>query len=227
MGAPAAGPRARTASELRAQIELERTGVPFLVYCDGDGKQQLLPLPSDAECLWVGRGPSTDVRLDWDAEVSSVHAQLERGGDEWTIVDDGLSSNGSYVNGERVSGRRRLREGDTLRLGQTAITYRAPATEGQQPTRRSDDVVTIARLSDAQRRVLLALCRPFKDSAAFATPASNQQIADELFLSVDAVKGHLRALFDKFGVGDLPQNRKRLALVERALQSGLVSDRDL
>jgi len=37
----------------------------------------------------------------------------------------------------------------------------------------------------------------------------------------------MRALFEKLEVGDLPQNRKRLALVERALQSGTVSPSDL
>ena len=47
-----------------------------------------------------------------------------------------------------------------------------------------------------------------------------------MFLSVDAVKGHLRALFSKFGIEHLPQNEKRLRLVERALQAGLVSERD-
>jgi DNA-binding NarL/FixJ family response regulator len=75
--------------------------------------------------------------------------------------------------------------------------------------------------------VLVALCRPFKDGAAFATPPTNQQLADELHLSVDAVKTHMRALFEKFGVQELPQNRKRVAVVERALQTGLVTQREL
>ena len=88
-------------------------------------------------------------------------------------------------------------------------------------------MLTAAGVSPAQKRVLVALCRPFKDGAAFATPSTNGDIADELHLSVDAVKTHLRALFEKFGVEDLPQNQKRVALVERALQSGLISERDL
>ena len=75
--------------------------------------------------------------------------------------------------------------------------------------------------------MLIALCRPFKDAGKHATPATNKQIAEEVFLGVDAVKVHLRALFAKFGVEDLPQNSKRAALVERALQSGLISRRDL
>ena len=41
--------------------------------------------------------------LDWDSEISRVHAALERIGDDWTVVDDGLSHNGTYLNGERVT----------------------------------------------------------------------------------------------------------------------------
>ena len=76
--------------------------------------------------LWIGRSASAHVQLDWDEEVSALHAQLEVVGDECTLVDEGLSRNGSFVNGERVSGRRRLRDGDMLRFGQTVVLYRAP-----------------------------------------------------------------------------------------------------
>jgi hypothetical protein len=37
----------------------------------------------------------------------------------------------------------------------------------------------------------------------------------------------MRALFAKFGIEDLPQNQKRLRLVELAFKTGLISDRDL
>jgi pSer/pThr/pTyr-binding forkhead associated (FHA) protein len=158
-----------------------------------------------------------------------VHAELEPSGGVWTLVDDGLSRNGSFVNGERVNGRRRLRDRDMLRFGRTVVLFRAPADAGgQQSTMMADEgLLVAARLSDTQRKVLIALCRPFKDGATHATPATNQQIADELFLSVQAVKAHLRALFEKFRVEDLAQNSKRAALVQRALASGLISNRDL
>jgi ATP/maltotriose-dependent transcriptional regulator MalT len=74
--------------------------------------------------------------------------------------------------------------------------------------------------------VLIALCRPYRE-ASFATPATNQEIAAEVFLSVDAVKMHLRTLFGKFQLAELPQNQKRATLVERALQFGVISHRDL
>jgi hypothetical protein len=126
-----------------------------------------------------------------------------------------------------VRGRKLLRDGDVLRFGQTLVLFRSPGAEGAESTVISADLLEAGGVSPAQRRVLVSLCRPYKDGAAFATPATNQQIGDELHLSVDAVKTHLRALFEKFGVAELPQNQKRVALVERALQSGLVSERDL
>jgi hypothetical protein len=215
-----------SAPELKAQIEAERRGRPFLVYRDGGGEQEILAIEADAE-LWVGRGGSADVRLQWDEEVSALHAQIEVVRDECTLVDDGLSRNGSFVNEERVHGRRHLRDGDSLRFGRTLVTYRRPGEDGPEATAIAGEVPGAATVSPAQRKVLLALCRPYKDGESFATPATNQQIGDELHLSVDAVKTHMRALFEKLEVGDLPQNRKRVALAERALQTGIVNRREL
>ncbi|MDX6625372.1 MAG: hypothetical protein QOE56_361 [Solirubrobacterales bacterium] len=218
-----------SAPELKAQIEAERGGSPFLVLRDGEGEQAIITIAPGAKSeLWVGRGGSADVRLGWDEEVSTLHAQIEVVGDECTLVDDGLSRNGSYVNEERVHGRRRLRDGDTIRCGRTALLYRRPG-EGTAPeeTAIAAESAAAASISPAQRKVLVALCRPYKGGGKFATPATNQEIGAELHLSVDAVKTHMRALFDKLGVGDLPQNQKRVALVERAMNAGVVTQRDL
>lgn len=220
------GPRPATTEESRAVFHAEVEGRPFLVYRDGDGRQQLLRLPPDDAGLTIGRNDAADLCLEWDDEVSGLHAELEGVAGEYVLVDDGLSRNGSFANGERVHGRLRLRDGDLIRFGRTVVLFRFPHS-GRGATRVTPAVLTAASLSAQQRKVLIALCRPFKEGTAFATPATNQQIADELFLTVDTVKLHLRALFDKFDVGDLPQNKKRIALVRRALDSGLVSERDL
>lgn len=215
-----------SAPELKAQIEAEREGRPFLVFRNGEGEQAILPIETNAE-LWVGRGPSADVRLGWDEEVSALHAQIEVVRDECTLVDDGLSRNGSFVNEERVHGRRHLRDGDSMRFGRTLVVYRRPGEDAPEATVAAGQVPAAATISPAQRKVLLALCRPYKDGDSFATPATNQQIGDELHLSIDAVKTHMRALFEKLEVGDIPQNQKRVALAERALQSGIVNRREL
>ncbi|HEU4944695.1 MAG TPA: FHA domain-containing protein [Solirubrobacterales bacterium] len=222
-----AGPRQTSAAELKAQIEAERSGSPFLVLRDGGGEQRIVTIDEGAAELWVGRGEAAGLRIDWDEEVSALHAQIEVVAGECTLLDEGLSRNGSFVGEERVHGRRRLRDGDTLRFGRTTVLFRRPGEGAPEATVVASEVPAAAMVSPGQRRVLLALCRPFKDGSAFATPPTNQAIAEELHLSVDAVKTHMRALFEKLELEDLPQNRKRVALVERALQSGVVAPRDL
>lgn len=76
------------------------------------------------------------------------------------------------------------------------------------------------QLTDTQHRILVALCRPVGGRNGFAPPATNQEIADEVFLSVDAVKAHLRTLFRKFEIEDLPHNQKRARLVELVVEGG-------
>jgi pSer/pThr/pTyr-binding forkhead associated (FHA) protein len=219
--------RQTSAPELKAQIEAERGGRPFLVYRDREGEQQILVVEEGTTELWVGRGEAAGLRLDWDEEVSALHAQIEVVGGECTLLDDGLSRNGSFVGAERVHGRRRLRDGEVLRFGRTTVLYRRPGEEAPEATVVASEVPAAATISPGQRRVLLALCRPFKDGLAFATAPTNQEIADELHLSVDAVKTHMRALFQKLEVENLPQNQKRVAVAERALQSGVVAPREL
>jgi pSer/pThr/pTyr-binding forkhead associated (FHA) protein len=222
-----AEPRQTSAAELKAQIEAERGGRPFLVLRDGAGEQRIVVVEAGATELWVGRGQAAGLQIDWDEEVSALHAQIEVVGGECTLLDDGLSRNGSFVGEQRVHGRRRLRDGDTLRFGRTRVLFRRPGEAAPEATVVVAEAPTAAAVSPGQRRVLTALCRPFKDGSSFAIPPTNQAIAEELHLSVDAVKTHMRALFERLGVESLPQNQKRVALVERALQSGIVAPRDL
>jgi predicted component of type VI protein secretion system len=219
------GLHSSTPAELRERLAAERRGVPFLVLRDESGGQRVIEL--SAERLSLGRSPECDVPLTWDDEVSRLHAELERVGSLWLVVDDGLSRNGTFVGGERVTGRRRLRDGDVLRLGGTTIAFRQPEAGAVATTRLSDQREVAASITEAQRRVLVALCRPFKHSPGATTPATNPQIADELCLSVAAVKTHLRGLFHAFGIDDLPQQEKRRQLVALAFATGIVSDRDL
>jgi len=217
----------QSASELKAQIEAERAGLPFLLYRDGADEQQIFTLGEKLERVTVGRSPNAHISLGWDTEVSRIHAEFECFGGDWTVTDDGLSRNGTHVNGERLAGRRRLHDRDVVRCGQTTFDFHRPQGSEIGETEVASSVVERASLSDAQRRVLLALCRPYKESAGYVTPATNQEVASELYLSVDAVKTHLRALFAKFGVEELPQNQKRVRLVELALKSGVVTPREL
>jgi pSer/pThr/pTyr-binding forkhead associated (FHA) protein len=220
-----ADPHASTPAELKARLGAERGEQPFLLFRDEAGRQVIVGLDAASARVTVGRRPEHDVALPWDAEVSRVHAQLEPVGSDWALIDDGLSRNGSFVNGERVAGRRRLRDGDRLCFGETPVLFCAPA---HQPS-LSTAAVGVSRhtiaLTDVQHRVLVALCRPLKDSA-YAAPATNREVAAEVHLSVDAVKAHLRVIFERLGIEHVAQNQKRARLAALALVNGLVRQHD-
>jgi predicted component of type VI protein secretion system len=202
-----------------------RGAEPYLSrWCTG-AQQRRWPL--HAAVVTIGRGSSADVIIDDDLLVSRLHSTMEQVGNAWTIVDNGLSRNGTFVNGHRVAGRVQLHDRDEIRVGATVLTFCAPAEVDDPHTLIGDPLPTAARLTAAQRSVLVALCRPYRDDRHFATPATNDQIADELCLSRDAVKTHLRVLFHKFGIDHLPQNQKRARLFEMALQHGVVSAHEL
>jgi DNA-binding CsgD family transcriptional regulator len=179
----------------------------FLAYRDPDGLRQLYALPSALSRVTIGRRTSCDVALPWDDQVSRVHAELLRMGEAWVVCDDGLSHNGTFVNGERVRGRRRLAPGDVLQVGACALTVgeRAPSVP-TVPTRPAGAGRDLPHVTPAQRRLLEAL------RGDGAVPASNREIAERLGISVDTVKGTLSVLYERFGLEHLPQNAKRAAL---------------
>jgi pSer/pThr/pTyr-binding forkhead associated (FHA) protein len=220
---PGGQPVARTTADVQALIAAERGGQPFLTGRVLDGSQVIFLLPRDRWRLTVGRKGESDIALGWDGEVSRAHALLEQVGDQWTLVDDGLSSNGSFVNGQRVVGRQRLRQGDRLCFGNTQLVFRDPGPAESEATRR--ETPSAMPLTPSQHKVLVALCRPLNDASS-TLPATNRQIADEVFLSVDAVKAQLRVLFERFGLSELAQNEKRARLAQAVLAAGAVTPHD-
>jgi hypothetical protein len=210
---------------LKRQLEAERRGQPFVTFRGGDGQRRILALADDRRELTIGRAAACDLWLDGDAQVSSLHATLTRLGGHWVIADDGLSRNGTWVNGRRLRGQLRLRDGDRVVCGQSTIAFNEPVASAASTVAVAD--AQAPPLSPAQRRVLIALCRPLlAPHEAPALPATNQEIAAELVLSVEAVKTHMHAMFRKFGVASLPQNRKRTRLAELAFERGAVTVAD-
>jgi pSer/pThr/pTyr-binding forkhead associated (FHA) protein len=188
---------------------------PFLLYRDGAGDHAVFELDEQRGPVTIGRRAANDVALPWDAEVSRVHAELAPMGGGWVVCDDGMSHNGTYLNGHRIRGRRALQGGDVIAVGDTQLAFCAPTGGSTSVTAEAGASAAAVEITPAQRRVLEALCRP-QAGGAYAAPASNQQIADELVLSVQTVKGTLKALYERFGLEPLPQNQKRAALATRA-----------
>lgn len=174
--------------------------------------------PLQPDRTTVGKSPENDLSLEDDPTASHLHAVLERFAAGWCVTDLG-SSNGTWVNGERIWSSRRLRHGDEIRLGQTRLIFHDPMGAGGTETEAEDRPPT---LTTRERDVLVALCRPLLDRDIFTEPASTRTIADELVITQAAVKQHLVNLYDKFGVSPSDSNR-RSRLANEALRRGAVT----
>ena len=75
-------------------------------------------VPVDSLPVAVGRGGQNEVPLERDEFASAQHARFESRRDGFWVEDIG-STNGTFVNGARVTSPRRLTKGDVVRVGQT------------------------------------------------------------------------------------------------------------
>src|SRR3954464_12767116 len=152
----------RSPTELKAELEAEREGAPFIVFRAGP-ERVVRTLPEEGR-LTLGREPACDLCFD-DHEVSRLHCELEHVGGQWVLADNGLSRNGTFLNGERLLGARALHDGDAIRVGATVITYRAPGERTDRETRPAAESQVAEALRPTQRAVLVALCRPYRDAS--------------------------------------------------------------
>jgi hypothetical protein len=78
--------------------------------------------PAGPVPLTIGRAEDNDVTLAGDEFASAHHARVESQRDGVWILDLG-STNGTFVNGARLDGRRLLREGDVVQIGDTELRF--------------------------------------------------------------------------------------------------------
>ena len=169
----------------------------------------------------IGKGDENDLAIEGDDTVSGLHAVLDRFAAGWCVTDLG-SSNGTFVNGERILAARRLRHGDELRVGATKLLFRDSDDVGRSVTKAP---LASPTLTARERDVLVVLCRPLLDRDLFTEPASIREIAGVLVVSEAAVKQHLARLYEKFDVDAADHRRARLA--NEALRRGAVTLADL
>jgi pSer/pThr/pTyr-binding forkhead associated (FHA) protein len=93
----------------------------------------------------VGRNPHNDVKLD-DDTVSGSHATLTRRTSGWVLLDHG-STNGTYVDGERITGERQLAGMAELRFGGVKMVFRPISGAASEDTKKTRAVVGVSRKS--------------------------------------------------------------------------------
>jgi hypothetical protein len=200
-------------AEHEARLAAERLGLPFLVYRDGDGRQRIHPLERGRRSVTIGRRDEADVSLPWDPECSRLHAELELRAGEWMISDDGLSQNGTWVNELRLVGRRRLSDGDDVRVGRTHLIFANPVSVGIGPTLVPGELSATPSFSEQQQRLLRGLCRPLLGDGVGLEPA-------------ETVRSELDHLTRALGLHDVRAGERRRELALLALRSGLVAADD-
>lgn len=81
------------------------------------------PLPSGNDEIMLGRTSAADLDVD-DDYASSRHARVWRDEQGW-VVEDLLSTNGTYVNGQKISQPTRIGVGDVVRIGRSQMQLEA------------------------------------------------------------------------------------------------------
>lgn len=104
----------------------------------GKAQSWVLQLPAI-----VGRGEEASVCID-DESISRSHCQLLLGPDECLVVRDHGSTNGTYVNGDRITQTHSLVPGDALQLGSVTlmVEYTSDTDPGKPPNKRVSTTTT-------------------------------------------------------------------------------------
>jgi hypothetical protein len=215
-----------TQEELEARRAAERIGAPFLVYRDDAGRQLIFSLAGHSGGVSLGRRGEADISVPWDPEMSRLHAELLPRAGEWTVTDDGLSQNGTWVNGLRLTGRRRLADGDLVQVGRTVFAFCDPRPSHGGPTLVPGELPATPRFSDQQQQILRALCRPLFRDGEDVTPASDKEVAEETGIPLEAVVLELDHFGRALGLEPMPQADQRAEIALLAIRSGVVSADD-
>jgi pSer/pThr/pTyr-binding forkhead associated (FHA) protein len=86
-----------------------------------DGQMQEFTLEKDE--FTIGKFPTNDVVIQDDLSISRRHAVIRRIGGDY-LIEDTWSGGGTYVDGERIQHPTVLRDGQTIRLGRSEVTFR-------------------------------------------------------------------------------------------------------
>jgi len=118
---PAARVAGGTASRSRAKKSVGK-GVPMFVVIEP--KQHRGATYTLSSVLAIGLLEDNDIVIDDDSFISSHHARIEIRPEGSWVVDLG-STNGCFVNGQRVADERSVRKGDRIQVGSTVLEMRS------------------------------------------------------------------------------------------------------
>ncbi len=152
------------------------------------------------ERFTIGRGSSCDVVIAGDAKVSNLHAYLKVVDGQGAIIHDCGSTNGTFVDGTRISVPRMLRGGEEIRVGDTLLLVSSHHGQAQpvaavvEPTERRSPRVgaTPVEASSMGRSTLqrLVLARSVRKATVLSIVALVAVVAVVALFAADVLPGH-------------------------------------
>jgi DNA-binding CsgD family transcriptional regulator len=164
-------------------------------------------VPVRTDVVRIGRAMDNEVVLSDQPAASRYHAELRRDDEDHWRVRDCDSRNGTWIDGNRLTGEAPFPRGSVLGIGDTTIrVIDAPAAGATVEGVAQADLYLQAQLLSAREREVIALV---------AQGRTDDQVARELFISVKTVHSHLDRIRDKTGL------RRRAELTRLAVRLGL------
>lgn len=185
-----------------------------LVLLEVSSESGTATLPARGPRLRIGRATDNDVVLASEPTVSRYHAELLGDTDGWSVRDLG-SHNGTHVNGARLAQDATHHVGPTDVIGLGTVTIRLLVSVSGGGA--DDEGLTVEDGRGREmHRLLTALSQREREVLTLvAAGRTDDQVAQELYISVKTVHSHLDRIRDKTGV------RRRAELTRLAVRLGL------
>ena len=144
----------------------------------------------DSSSMTIGRSPDTNIRID-EQSVSRQHARCHAAGMQIDIEDLG-SSNGTFVNDQRITNRTALKDGDIIRVGAILLKfYSSNNMENVVHDRIYKEATIDAGTKTFNKKHLLeSLETEYESAKKYGTPLSLIYFDLDFFKKVNDTHGH-------------------------------------
>lgn len=216
-------PVAHATHELDLEEGVRAEGRPYVRYRDGVLFHAVSLSPS-ASPIDIGRVDVCPVRIQSDPLVSRCHARLIFGAGWWSVEDAG-SRNGTFIGDKRIPGETILKDGACFRVGDTVLSVQVPQSGPDQTAPQERAEPRLLDPDPIQRKILVALARPWLAGHDLPVVPSDVDIAHALGCDVTSVADAVTALYEQAGLSS--EVDQRSGLIARAMHERTVTPNDL
>lgn len=216
-------PVARDTHEINLEDEVRAEGRPYVRYRDGVLFRALSLSPSESP-VDIGRIDACPVRIQSDPLVSRRHAQLIFHAGWWSI-EDADSHNGTFIGHRRIAGETILKDSACFKVGATVLSIHLPQSGADQTTPDEPAEPRLLDPNPIQRKILVALMRPWLAGHDFPAAPSDAEIAHNLETEVTSIADAVADMYEQAGLTS--EVDQRSGLIALAMHERTITPDDL